>query len=206
MPDGISPFREVMDTEHLDAGLVAAYLDRAVDETQREQIETHLAHCARCREELANLDETLWTLPSGKAWHWLGPMVAAAAVLTGLLVLQPWSEAPVAPGEPEQVIERAAPDVPTTAIQTLAPTANATVEPGGIELRWGSLGPGARYQVTLTTAAGDSVWGHLTSDTTAMVPPETRLDSGQEYLWYVDGLLPDGRTASTGIARFRTAP
>jgi hypothetical protein len=78
------------------------------------------------------------------------------------------------------------------------------VEARDVILRWAPIEPDARYLLTVTTAEGDSVWELMTADTSAAVP--IALEPGGEYLWYVDALLPDGSSASSGVHHFRVTP
>jgi anti-sigma factor RsiW len=191
-------------TSHLDADLVAAYLDGGLPENERELLEAHLYECDGCCEELAFLDDTLRTTPKAHSLRRrLAPLAAAAAILAAVLVARPWLESPETPAGVPDVIERA-PDLESTRLEALSPDPGAVVEPASATLEWRSGGDGARYQITVTTLEGDSVWVATTADTIAPLPPGS-LQPEHEYLWYVDAILRDGRTASTGVSHFRTA-
>jgi hypothetical protein len=190
---------------HLDAGMMAAYLERTCDDMERSRIEAHLAECTDCCEELVAVDETLRTLPGKRRSRVAIPIVglAAAAALVGLLVFRPSEEGPGrSSGEPP-ILQRSQPEArPTIAIR--APETGAVVEARDVSLRWAPIEPDARYLLTVTTAEGDSVWELMTADTSAAVP--IALEPGGEYLWYVDALLPDGSSASSGVHHFRVTP
>jgi anti-sigma factor RsiW len=49
-----------MKKEHLSAELMAAYIDRAVTDSERGQIEGHLVQCQECLTELTELVQQLW--------------------------------------------------------------------------------------------------------------------------------------------------
>lgn len=192
-------------TSHLDADLVAAYLDGGLPDSERESLEAHLYECDECCEEVAVLDGTVRTTPrSPFLRRYLAPVAAAAAILAAVLVARPWLESPGTPGVVPEVLERA-PDMESTRIEALSPDPGAVVELGSAMLGWRSGGDGARYQITVTTVEGDSIWVATTADTMAALPAGT-LEPDGEYLWYVDAILPDGRTASTGVSHFRTEP
>jgi hypothetical protein len=69
---------------------------------------------------------------------------------------------------------------------------------------WASAGSNAAYRVALTTLGGVTVWRASTSDTVATLPDSVRLAPDATYQWWVDALLADGTTRSTGIREFRT--
>lgn len=46
-------------TRHLDLATVSAYVDGALDQAEREAIEVHLASCAACRQEVAEISVTV---------------------------------------------------------------------------------------------------------------------------------------------------
>jgi predicted anti-sigma-YlaC factor YlaD len=195
----------MIEASHLDHDIVAAYLDGELGDEERISVESHLAECDVCCQEVVALDETLRTTPRARSIRrYATPALAAAAVLAAVLVARPWAERPPTPGVSD-VIERAAPDVASTRMEAVSPGQGAVVEPDNIGLQWRSAGEGARYQITVATTEGDSVWVAMGTDTVATVPAEA-LVRGIEYLWYVDALLPDGRTASTGVNHFQTGP
>jgi hypothetical protein len=70
---------------------------------------------------------------------------------------------------------------------------------------WHAAATGASYQLTLTDAEGSVVWTLATTDTMAMLPDTVTLAHASLYHWYVDGLLEDGRRASSGVHSFTTA-
>src|SRR6185369_6507495 len=116
---------------HPDASLLAAYVDRGLSDTERTELEAHVADCEECMERLALLgsvnvpDEP--EVPSFEwsprqllpRWGWLVP-VATVVVLVAVWERQPSrpssltpaapaapaasgaSAAPIAPSEPEQ--------------------------------------------------------------------------------------------------------
>lgn len=196
----------MIDTEHLDPDVVAAYLDGYLPDSERESVEAHLAECDECCEEVTAIDDTLRSKPgAGSLRRYAMPAVAAAAILVAALVARPWQAGLPTPGVEPGIIERTAPDLVMTRIEALSPDQGAVVDPGGIRLEWRSAGEGTRYQVTVTTTEGDSVWVSIVTDTVAPLPTGV-IEPDWEYLWYVDALLPDGGTASTGVSHFRAGP
>jgi anti-sigma factor RsiW len=188
--------------EHLDAAMMAAYLEGASDPGERSRVEAHLAECSECCAELIALDQTIRTLPARKRGRVVIPIVAlgAAAAISALIVLRPADRPAELPAEAPPIVQRSQPAA-RSSIAILAPAPGATVEAGEVVLRWAPIEAQARYLVTVTTSEGDSVWALLTPDSAAAI--SVALDPGGEYLWYVDALLPGGGTASSGIQHFR---
>lgn len=187
--------------DHLDPGLIASYLENACHGEERSRVEDHLAECTDCCEELVALEQTIRTLPRRRRGRVVIPLVAlgAAAALAGLIVLRP-SDTSVEPPEGTPIVQRSQPEA-RSSIAILEPESGAVVEAGEVVLRWAPIEPDARYLVTVTTSDGDSVWALMTPDSAAAIP--VALDPGGEYLWYVDALLPNGETATSGIHHFR---
>ena len=187
--------------DHLDPGLVASYLEDVCDAEERSRVEAHLAECTDCCKELIALEETIRTLPSRRGGRFVIPLVAlgAAAALAGLIILRP-SDHPVELPEGPTIVQRSQPAERST-IAIIGPESGAVVGAGEVVLRWVPVEPDARYLVTVTTSAGDSVWTLMTPDSAAAIP--VALEPGGEYLWYVDALLPGGGTATSGIQHFQ---
>jgi len=93
MTDGTSSIRRTPeDAEappHLDAHVVAAYLDRRLPDAETATVEAHIANCADCRSEVVALSEFLRPRRLRRPLHYAGLAIAAAAVL--LLFVSPGS-------------------------------------------------------------------------------------------------------------------
>lgn len=76
----------------------------------------------------------------------------------------------------------------------------------GLRFVWRSAGPAATYRLTLTDPSGAPVWTSSAPDTAVVLAETVKLEGGRAYFWYVDALLPDGRSATTGVQQFRTSP
>ena len=70
---------------------------------------------------------------------------------------------------------------------------------------WRSVAEGATYRLSLTDEAGDVLWTVNTPDTTVALV-DIMLEADQLYYWYVDALLHDGGSATTGVQQFMTPP
>ena len=185
--------------DHLSAEEVAGYLDRALSSAEQERIEAHLADCAKCRGELTEVARVRRARPRWTRWYVTTPAAAAAAVIL-LLVWRPG-----VPGSSDVLrdTEIGAEGIPRFGV--VAPVEVSPVAPDSVVFVWRAAGADAHYQLTLTDVTGDPLWSGTTADTTAGLPIDVLLGRGQAYFWYVDALLPDGESATTGVQQFRTA-
>jgi hypothetical protein len=87
------------DDTHLDAGTVAAYLDRGLSAAQKTVVEAHLAECAACRAEVVQLGGLLHPRRVRQRTFVVGTAIAAAATLL-FLVLPKSVDAP-GTGDPD---------------------------------------------------------------------------------------------------------
>jgi hypothetical protein len=179
---------------HLDPADVTGYVGHGLSIEDRRRVERHLADCELCTEEVvavARLGRRRGTP------RWL-PYAAAAAVIAGVVLLVPRAGQDVGGDRLRDG------GVPADSIAVVAP-ADGRYVGASRALVWRGV-PGATYQVTITTSDGDSLWAAHTSDTAVTLPPTVTADSGLMRHWYVDALLPDGSTRSTGMRSFRTGP
>jgi hypothetical protein len=182
-------------TEHLDAAEVIAYLEGRISPEERERLERHLADCAACVADVA-----VGTAVSRRRAR---PLLIAAGGLAAAAVvaLVIGRSAPNVPAGPV-MDERASGRQETLAI--VAPQSSATLGNGEAFI-WRSHPEAVTYRLTITDTTGAEVWSTTTSDT-AIRAPHPPLLPARTYLWYVDVLGADGRTATTGLQRLRTAP
>jgi hypothetical protein len=188
---------------HLRAEDVAAYLDATVGNRDRERIETHAADCEECRREIAEVSQVLRRLRRTPTWRTWVPVAAAAAIIALLLVRPLWIET-----GPDSTPRFRGPESAgregTVAIRVLEPRDESTLRSTAIAFVWHAGGAGASYQLTLTDDVGGVVWMLATTDTVALLPDTVSLLPASLYHWYVDGLLEDGRHASSGVHSFTT--
>ena len=183
---------------HLESSEVAAYLDRALARADRGRVEAHLADCDECRREVIEVSRLRHTSASRRRWLFFAPAAAAAAIL--IIVFARPADTP-GPGP----LLRDGGEEPVLTVSLVTPTDSATVEGRAVVFTWRSAGSGVSYRVTLTDQRGDVVWSGAASDTTARVPG-SQLREGRPYFWYVDALLPDGRSVTSGVRRFTARP
>lgn len=190
-------------SEHLDSGRLAAYVDDLLPAQERRRVEGHLADCDPCRAELIDVGRLVHEPRRRTAWRALGVTGVAAAAAIAALLFASRSERPDAEGP---VFRDGVVQEGTPGFETLSPAPDGDVNLVGLVFRWRAAGPEAFYRFTLTDASGDVVWTGNTQDTEVVLPSAAGLGRGRTYYWYVDALLEDGGSATTGLQRFATAP
>lgn len=193
-----------MNDAHLDPDQIAAYAERRLPAGERPAVEAHLADCHRCRAEAVAAARLLGAARRGRRLAIAVPLVSAAAAMTLWVVT---GSTP----EPSTLASRLRPGdsagregVPELTVH--APADRAMVERAGLVFVWRSSGVDARYRLVLAAPSGEPVWDTTVSDTSVSPPADLVLDRGARYLWYVDALLPDARTATTGVRELTLAP
>lgn len=196
---------------HLTASQASAYLDGELENSERLAVESHLASCRECRDELASVGNLVHEAgsSSGRRWpRWKVAVPAAAAAAVVLLAvgrfLGPAGEPVDTIRGPEAVGVPGAEPGGLPRFTALYPPLGDTVPREALEFRWGAAGPEAHYRLSLAEGGGRVVWTLTTADTVASLLPEVRLEPERLYFWFVDAILPDGRTLTTGVQRFRT--
>src|SRR2546428_172706 len=164
-----------MAAPHLEAGEVAAYIDRRLAPAERDRVEKHLSACHECRGEVIEVAHVARTLPRRRRWHWLAPAVAAAAVILFIVATS-------------KGIQQFTPDTGHRGEQGTAPVAPVPVAPAGPvatvdTLLWSSVPHTNRYRVRLFDADGAMIWQTQTRDTAVALPTSVRVNPGVPYYW-----------------------
>ena len=181
---------------HLESGEVASYLDRVLAPAEQARLETHLADCAECRGEVIAVSR-IRHIRSRPRWLILGPAAAAAAIALFFVARPAVTPAPgTVPRDGEE----------RTTVALVTPGDGAAAPARSLTFIWRSAGGGVSYRLTLTDERGDVVWTATASDTTGHPPSDVRFQMGRRYFWYVDALLPDGRSVTSGARQFTTRP
>lgn len=184
---------------------MAAFVDGTLAEGDRAEAASHLAACTECRAELAAVSRMVGSLPARRHRAVARPRVlalgaiAAAAAVLAVVTLQRTD--PVDTGA--SGLERRLPE-PTTRVATISPAEGAAVDPRELVVSWHGS-DGASYRVTLTDESGRMVWTTSTTETSARVPGNALGPTPSRYYWYVDALLADGSSTSSGPQSFSTA-
>ena len=178
-----------MTEAHLNAELLAGYLDGALSASDSDEVEHHLDQCRACRDELAELSATLSSTRSRVRRRLIAPGVAATAAAAAIAWLALGTGTPPADA-PGRTLRDA-----TTSAAPLSSRMEAGSEE--VELHWESAAPGATYRVLVSDSVGRPVWSADLTDTTAVLATsDAGIASGA--FWLVDALLPDGSTRTTG--------
>lgn len=177
---------EPVQGSHPGADAIAAFIDRRQAAEDRNALLAHLADCDQCRQEMLAARQVLRARGRRRLAAVAGGSAIAAALV---LVLLPGGSPPAT---------RSSAGAAT--IIVLGPVGEVATP---IRLAWSGAGEGAAYRVVVTEADGASVWRGSTMDTTVPLPDSIVFHAGNVYLWWVDALLPDGTTLSSGVREFR---
>ena len=190
--------------EHLSSGQVAAMLDERLHGPDRGPALAHLAACAECRREMAELHRALHDRSrerrSVRPWLVASAGIAAALVLVTIPAELHRARASIDRPAPTVQVQRA-PDDAAAPIVILSPRDGAAVI-ATASLIWRPAGPSASYLVTVQDTSGAVIWSSALTDTTIAVPASARLASGQTYFWSVDARLSNGVSSTTGVRTF----
>lgn len=178
---------------HLSSRDVAAYVDRALSPAERDAIEAHLSDCADCRDEVIQVSRLRRGASSRRRWLFVAPL-AAAAVLAVMLLPARKSDEPVLRDGGERGL--------TVTIVAPADSALTPSGPRQVSFTWRSLDSVVSYRFAITDGSGDVVWSATSTDTTVQLPASIHLRPGN-YFWYVDALLPDGRSVASRVRTLR---
>lgn len=181
---------------HLDSTEVAAYVDGRLDEAARTRVEAHLAECDECRREVVTVRRVVATARRRPGWPVWVTLAAAAALL---LVVWPRAADRGGPGAP--VVRDA--DPATAGVAVVTPDSVATVP---LTFAWHPVPTATTYRVALTNPSGELIWSGATSDTVLAIPDSVALAAGRSYYYYVDALLADGTSITSGVRGVRLPP
>jgi hypothetical protein len=185
---------------HLGSEEVAAYLDNTLSDAECARVKAHLADCDTCREEVVSVSKLLERAPRTRRRVVALWSVLAAAALAFVFV-KPFADSNLA----NRVVVRG-PDTPlasegVSGVSAIAPMGAQTTS-DKIQFVWHAPAAAATYRFTLTDDRGRKIWVESTSDTALVVPKQFPLIPKQTYNWFVDALLPDGSSTTTGITSF----
>lgn len=192
----------------LDVAAVAALADGSLPSAQRTAAIAHLAVCAQCRAELAEISSALRdpaidaairpirTRPASTRARFAGLGLLATAAAAILIV---------AVRRPQQAI---APQLRDDALPAIAPVA---VAPEGVvaassAFRWSRVRGADLYHVTIFTSDGTIVWEGETGDTTIAAPATAGLRRDVDYFWKVDARTEFDRWTASRMMEFHLIP
>jgi hypothetical protein len=180
---------------HLDSNEIAAYVDGGVYGEERFSIEAHLAACAECRAEVADVSRIVRTAPAARRVPSRVWIPVAAAAVFALLWLGPGGLRDRAESE-----LREEPVMMTVAPRPVSPV--GAVEAASA-LIWSSVPNANRYRVRLFSADGTVLWEHEAADTVAAIPDSIALRPQVLYYWRVEASTGFDRRAESELVEFR---
>lgn len=208
-----------------ESGVLAAFVDEALDEKERVEVRRHLIQCDSCFESVSHLlelkDQPVPDLPVylerkakqlGKrrpdvavpAFGWrLAGSLAVLCVAVALGIGYWNSSEPSAPlSEPSggvRVVRGAASTRPSFVLKT--PAAGDVLERGSTDFSWEEVSDATAYRVSVVDLEGSLIWQNRFGPALSAVAPEASLEPGTYYA-SVEALMPDGRVARTDFVRF----
>ena len=191
--------------ECLDADLIAAVVDGAVDPRRREHVTRHVADCAACRRALASVAAALEDPEVRRAvaaaeppsrsrrTRFTAPAAAAAAIL--FLVVLGRQSGDVTTDSTHRAPAIAPPSQPLP-IAPLGPT------PPPESLRWRSVAGADLYRITLYSSDGSVLYARELRDTAAALPDSVELAPGRSYHWLVEARTGWSRWSASDLFEF----
>jgi len=208
-------------------GLIERYVARQLSDDEREALEAHFLTCDRCqldirlavaiRDALAHSRpikegergaperpplSVVAATPVSRRTLGRVAVAALAAAAVVVLVLARSSREP----QPTQPRFREPSPSPGATIRIASPADREMLVSDSVRLVWHPIAADAYYSLTVTDEHGQVAWRHTLRDTVAVPPEDVQLAPGTLYYWFVDVLLPTGRTATTGVHELRIAP
>jgi hypothetical protein len=193
-----------MTDQHLDSDVLAAWAERRLPADLRSTVASHLAECPACRSELTAA-ALLIQGDRRRRRRLIAVPALAAAVLLLVVASDPFG---TRRHQAEDRILRAGDQSKqegTLQLGAIAPVEGATVSRESLRFIWQGDGADALFRFTLAGPTGEQLWQTTTRDTTIALPDTVTLEPGERYLWWVDVLLTDARTATTGPREFTVA-
>jgi hypothetical protein len=206
---------------------IAGYVDGALGDAAREQVELHVADCRRCLALVGLLcrerdTDAVQPMPDGAMaptrarvtkrprprWR-LAPQWAAAAAAALVLAVPLLFQTGRNPdrgvegqGRPEPSVTRSL--APTAnGLQVLSPGDGASVDPRRLSFRWTEVFGSPYYDVRILTDAGDVVIRQRVTGTTWRPPAQLNLQPGAEYFVHIDAYPSGDKAVSSDHVPFR---
>jgi anti-sigma factor RsiW len=179
---------------HLEPTDIASYVDRAARDDELARIESHLATCRECRDEVSDAARIVATLPRARGMRsrtWI-----SAAAIAAVLLLVVWPRTARDPG-----LQHRGGDATAIAGVPVALAPKGLVD-SATTLVWSSVTSADRYEARIFDANGTVLWQRETTDTTAVMPASIDLQPGRSYFWKVEARTGFDRAASSDLVEF----
>lgn len=175
---------------HLDPAQIAAFVDHTATGGAQHRIETHLAVCADCRAEVADVARIVAESQRRRSRPaWIAG-VAAAALVTMVV----WPR-----GDDLPVVHREAPVTTSIAPAAIHPVGPTDSVPA---LTWTAVPHAVRYRVRVFGNDGSVLWERESVDTTLAFPVSRALRAGRTYYWNVEAQIGFDRTVASELIEF----
>ncbi len=178
---------------HPEVHEIAAYADGVVSEEVRARLQAHLATCAECRTEVADVLRIVGSSPHARRMTQRAWIPAAAAAVVLLVAWPRDRHESIGPRHREAAV--------TT---TVSPRAIAPV--GSVDsvttLAWSSVPYADSYRVRLFDREGTVLWERETADTSAVPQGSVMLGTGRAYYWRVEARTGFDRVAESDLTEF----
>ena len=180
---------------HLEPHEIANYVNGDVGGEARASIDAHLAACAECRAEVADVSRIVRTAPAARGVSrriWIPAATAAALVLL-------WVGPPAfrEQGTPEHRDEGV---TATVAPRAIAPVGSVDAASAFV---WSSVSHVNNYRVRLFDADGTVLWEREAIDTVVTIPESIALRPQLLYYWRVEADTGFDRRAESDLVEFR---
>jgi hypothetical protein len=180
---------------HLEVDETAAYVDGGVTGAERARMEAHLAGCADCRAEVADVVRIVRSAGTSRVRANRVWIPAAAAAVLALMWVAP--HALRQQGQPEHREEAV---TMTLAPRPLIPV--GLVDTAGAFV-WAAVPSANTYRVRVFDAEGTLMWERETADTLAAIPDSISLARERSYYWRVEAQTGFDRWAASELTEFR---
>jgi len=207
---------------------IAAILDSAERHPNQERFERHLAGCGYCQTQVAvlarfrqsndevQIPQTLLVKadrfgnqPVPRRFRHAPRWAAAAVVVLALATIA--TQAPelnrgAVDGPPTQVDPEPREirniDTAHRAPSVLSPMDGASIRPGELTVRWTQVPGSLYYDIRLVDAEGFLLWQDRVKQTSAELPEQLDLVSGERYFVRVDAYLAEAKSVSSSHVKF----
>ena len=183
---------------HLEAEETAAYVDGSIVGETRARLEAHLAGCADCRTEVADVSRIVRSAGTSRARSNRVWIPAVAAAVLALVWIAPRAlRQDEAPRHREESVTLTVPPRPIT------PTGSVDSAPAFV---WAAVPYANTYRLRVFEADGTLLWERETADTTTRPPDSIRLERARSYYWRVEAHTGFDRWAASDLIEFRLQP
>jgi anti-sigma factor RsiW len=186
-------------TPHVPPDQLACYLAGEALPFDRARIQDHLAGCPACRHEAVAVARIVHADRRARVARRVVATAAGLATLTAIVVATTTPRMSTLRSSNRQA---ATPSV----LGAVAPIGEVAGTPKQVRFVWRSAASAVEYRLTVADSTGSVLWSQTSTDTVIGLPSELALRAGATYYWFVDGLLADGRSLTTGSREFRLAP